>query len=238
MNKVKLIRGLWGSNEERERLSPYISQSNDIDKIQVYVLGEDNYNYLSKLGYSCVLMNDREYICNSNLEHKLHVCDWALANHSCPIIYLDWDTTLIHDLDANFYQYFASISFPIQLALDICDRDICTWRDEDKRIVPTSNLIYIRDCRVIEEILKIHKDLDLPKNSCKVLMKYIDSLTGKWRGAEYYEKFFEIPFFNTDFTKKIYGKDKDVVYFSRISKMDKVQFYRLPDKFENATSTF
>ena len=104
-NKIPIIRALWGSvPRSKSEVFRKPIFANEI----VVVWGQDNYEYLTKLGYQTVVadygITDARYsTIHSHFMHKLLAIQHASKIYD-EFIFLDWDCYLLKPMDDNFYQ--------------------------------------------------------------------------------------------------------------------------------------
>ena len=205
MSDVKFIRGLWGDSE---KVREYIDGAGEVDaKLmpKVYVFGDDNYKYLSGLGKDCELLNSDPSIYIDDCRCKLAVIEKAVSEYG-EIVFVDWHIRLNegNTFDINDLRKGS----PVKAALRMYKQKKCTWRPDEQRKIPASDFLYIKGNRTVKELIELWGLMERPTSLEQVLMKYIDHLTGRWRGSDYYKQYFEIPFFAMSWEKELYGTVK------------------------------
>ena len=212
MSKIQFVRGLWGDDK---KTLEYVKGSDEIyAKIspKIYVYGDENYKFLKSLGKDCELISNSPTVHKDNARHKLEIIEKALQD-SPEIIFVDWHIMLTdNDLPFNF-ESIRKEGAPVRAVLRMYKKRYATWRKEEQRKVPASDFLYVKGQRVAKELIETYEAMENPFNLDQVLMKYIDHLTGRWRGADYYSQFFEIPCFSLSWEKELYGASKKEVSF-------------------------
>ena len=211
MSKIQFVRGLWGNDQKTK---DYVKGSDEIDsKIlpKIYVYGDDNYKFLKGLGKDCELISNSPNVHKDNARHKLEIIEKALQEFT-EIIFVDWHIKLKGDIPFNF-EGVRKNGAPLRSALRMYKKRQAMWRKDDQRKVPASDFIYLKGQRVIKDLIETYESMEAPFSLDQILMKYIDHMTGKWRGVDYYNQFFEIPFFSMSWEKELYGEVKKEVSF-------------------------
>lgn len=205
MSKISFVKGLWGCSDQTLE---FIKSSNDIDsKIlpKIYTFGADNYNFLKGLNKDSELLDINPMPYSDNCRMKLAVLEKALTD-SPEVILVDWHIRLNGELPFNFEDLRKGS--PIRAALRMYKNKRCQWRQEDQRKISASDFLYVKGIKVVKELLEIYNSMEKPVTLEQVIMKYIDHLTGKWRGSDYYRTYFEIPSFTLSWEKEIYDERK------------------------------
>lgn len=109
MNKIQIVRVLWGHNTELLKEIPKVPIfENEI----VFVFGRNNYEYLIEIGYNCLLLSeDKTDIAYStfltHFGHKLEALKIAESMYD-EYLFLDWDITISKPIDDDFYKIIRS----------------------------------------------------------------------------------------------------------------------------------
>lgn len=220
MSKVQFIRGLWGSDD---KTLEYVKGSGDVDsKIspKVYAFGDTNGNILTQLNKNYELLDSNPMPYEDNCRAKLAVIGKALSEFP-EIIFVDWHIRLNGDVPFNLQELRQGS--PVKAALRMYRKRNCKWRPNDQRKIPASDLLYIKGIRVAKELIETWEGMDKPVTLEQVLMKYIDHLTGKWRGVDYYKSYFEIPFFAMSWEKELYGENKVNPAFTSLKDIKEIE---------------
>jgi len=210
MSKVKFIRGLWGVDE---KVLEYVKGSDDIDsKIspKSYAFGDSNFALLKRLDKDCELLDSNPEPYSDNCGTKLAIIEKALTEYP-EVIFVDWHIKSVGDIPFNLEALRKGS--PVKAALRMYRKRQCKWRESDQRKVPASDFIYINGIRSAKELIETWQGMEKPVTLEQVLMKYIDHLTGGWRGSDYYQNYFEIPFFSMSWEKELYTQQKQDVSF-------------------------
>ena len=115
---IKIVKALWGKWQWFKKEIPTKPLFNEL----VIVWGEDNFKYLSNLGYECILADTNPNIKDPDsieavveiYQHKLEALEIAMKVHS-KILFLDWDTNPVKKLDDKFWSTFEGVSFQAPL---------------------------------------------------------------------------------------------------------------------------
>lgn len=173
--QIKVIRALWGPLEdfiEEIPLSPTLNET-------VVVWGQENYDYLLKLGYDCIFIQDNIENLHSldMFRLKLEAIEHTASIHG-RVLFLDWDTIQIRALDKFFYEDFDDKVFScplycypdsIQSQLEKLQDDPTnewfrvmynnlfnnSWKSLNSMIVPMAGFIYVSNHTVAKELLDI-----------------------------------------------------------------------------------
>lgn len=162
-----------------------------------YVFGKDNYNLLTEKGVSCVLLNEKPFIYDLQKEfwrHKLDVLKYAMEiDQHEEIVYLDWDCIPQRPMTDEFWNTLSK-KREIQANLEFYTRKKCMWRGKvDIRKVSNGGFLYIRDQGIPQKLMDTWSNLPAEAKFWDEIAfsKYIDDLTGGWKGIEAYWKEFE-----------------------------------------------
>lgn len=110
---VKFIRALWGDYKSFINEIPIKPMFNEI----VYVWGIDNLKYLNGLGYETKLVSVNPLIHKEELlkfNHKVD-CFEIASNDFEKFIFLDWDVSLVKEIDDSFYSKLKDSPFSAPL---------------------------------------------------------------------------------------------------------------------------
>jgi len=247
--KHGFIRLAWGdcsSNGLRGgKLYKDICRSIEKEKFPfvIYVLGTENYKYFTKLGFSCVLVNDSPLIFDVETQqwaHKLYLLSCAMHDYD-EMVYLDWDCEPVKPIDNNIWDILnKKESFQANLFFYRTKR--CLWRENERRKTCNGGFLYIRDKTIpskfianYNELLEwtikqkakrqsVGKDLRL-REKCLIyddepaMSKYVDSCMGGWQGVDYYWDHFEPDVCNLN-KHSVYDEEKlntkENVYFRHV----------------------
>lgn len=197
----------------------------------IYVLGKDNFDYLSKLGLSCVLVSNDPLlfdVATQQWAHKLYLIKCAMEDYDA-MIYLDWDcveTKKVHDGIWNILEDKESF----QANLFLYRTKKCLWRDDEWRKVCNGGFLYIRDKSIPDKFITNYnelfewtmaqqakrqsdgKDLRWRERSLiyddePAITKYVDDFMGGWKGIDTYWDLFE-PEISDVRRKSAYSEDK------------------------------
>jgi len=155
----------------------------------VYIWGRENYNYISNLGFNCILISEGpyDYSIASNhtfwdyrsLVHKLKCLDIAVREYG-EVVFIDWDCTLVQELDDRFYDELKQGS-SLQVPLYVYPKMALEWlikksREESTNgffiklneyiplhsfefgknyVIPNTGFIYCRDIQVTGRLLEL-----------------------------------------------------------------------------------
>lgn len=206
--KKGFIRALWGTYDANQRHFMHRGKINRDIKLSMhnkylppyvtFVFGRDNYTQLIDEGFKdCILADEKPIVWDMNTEqfrHKLEALKLGMEIFD-EIVYTDIDTLPIKAIPDNFWPTLANKS-SIQAILRMYHRKRCFWRKTDCRKTPCAAFIYIRDKKIPIDLIKMWEDMGRPWSEEIVLMKYMDDISGGWKGEEFYWNNFEPDFFN------------------------------------------
>ena len=165
---MKIIRTFWGDlHSMGTRYTDQIEEASkdNLEEI-VYVWGRENYNYISNLGFNCTLLSEDpyDYSIASNhtfwdyrsLVHKLQCLDIAVKEHG-EVLFIDWDCSLLQELDGNFYSELKQGS-SLQVPLYVYPKMALEWLIKKSK-EETTNGFFIK----LSEYIKLHS-FELGKN--------------------------------------------------------------------------
>ena len=198
------IHGIWGvykhqdnhwytrrpkidNDMKLELLNPYAPPT------KVYVFGKDNYKRIIDMGFdeSTVVMVDKKP-CVFNMEteqyrHKIEVWKCGLEEFD-EIVFLDWDCVPIHQIPNNFWNVMAQ-GEKIQATLYMYTIRRAHWRTGDTRKLSASTFVYVRNKKIVNDIIKVWEENGRLWQEEIALSKYIDEINGGWHGIEKYKKY-------------------------------------------------
>lgn len=174
---IKVVRALWG---DIELFIDDIRLANRKDCV-VIVWGLDNYNSLTYLGFDCKMIssNDMSNVDDSEMYHLKLVAMHEAAKKYKSILFLDWDTKPLKDIDPHFektffgkqwcaplYCYPSNLSSyaksPIEVKWGKMIDDMMkkySWHRNGMNIIPMAGLIYISSPIITKKLLDIyHKE--------------------------------------------------------------------------------
>ena len=134
---MQIVRTFWGDvHSMGSRYTDQINEAiNDNLNEIVYVWGIDNFNYISNLGFNCVLVSEEpyDYSIASNhtfwdyrsLIHKLKCIDIAIKEFG-EIIFVDWDCRKLKELDSEFYETLTNGN-ELQVPLYVYPKHALKW---------------------------------------------------------------------------------------------------------------
>ncbi|MFA5314301.1 MAG: hypothetical protein WC375_13455 [Methanomassiliicoccales archaeon] len=207
MSKM-FVRALWGIHDHQNRrlYTRRTKLDDDITLLQhakynepfvVYVFGTENAEYMKKLGFQYRLLDPNPIVWDMDTQqfrHKLEVLKAAMEEFD-EIMFLDWDQLPIKPLPPTFWETLKKKS-DIQAVLRIYHRTKVSWRNTDRRKIPCGSFLYIGNKSIPSELINIWEN---QLNKCwseeVVIAKYIDNLSGGWKGLDYYWDHFEPDFF-------------------------------------------
>jgi hypothetical protein len=173
---MQIVRSLWGDYEN------YI---NDIEESKyedvVYVWGEDNNEFLKKLGYHTKLISKNKCnYCDINNQFIQKLQSFKFAEEDFgEFLFLDWDVKELKPLDGGFYNELRSQDFSASLygypkeftnlkglVDDWTDKQInlmdkhC-WFYDDIYILPNAGFVYSNRKGFGEDLIKIVEDYQI-----------------------------------------------------------------------------
>ena len=176
---MKIVRALWGNYEAFVSEIPTTPLFNEI----VYVWGTDNKTFLDNLGYDTKLVstNSDVYFNLDNTEtfkHKLD-CFKLASDDFGEFLFLDWDVSILKDIDNNFYSTFKGKDFCCPLYaypnsfLDLLDTntewEIAVWQIEQIKqlklynwswliVLPNAGFFYCSNPSIPDKLIQITKE--------------------------------------------------------------------------------
>ena len=185
---IRIVKALWGKWEWFEPEIPKTPLFNEL----VIVWGEDNLKYLSGLGYGCILADKDPNIKDPDsieavvqiYHHKLEALEIAMRKYD-KILFLDWDTNPVKELDDKFWKTFDGVdfqaplySYPLNLNKEVDHlkghqpsinwANIHTeysgkysWTWNDLCIMPMAGYIYLSNPQQAKELLKHYKEKEI-----------------------------------------------------------------------------
>lgn len=175
-NQIKIVRALWGPLKDFIEEIPKIPLYNEV----VVVWGQENYNYLNSLGYDCIFIQDSIDNLHSldMFKLKLEAIEHASSLYG-KILFLDWDTIQIKELDSFFYNDLKDKTFSaplycypkkIKTQLDNLGKQSTnewfehlykhlssnSWHQFKSFIVPMAGFIYISKHKIAKQILDLY----------------------------------------------------------------------------------
>jgi hypothetical protein len=176
ISNMQIVRSLWGDYEN------YI---NDIEESKygdvVYVWGEDNNEFLKKLGYHTKLISKNKCnYCDINNQFIQKLQSFKFAEEDFgEFLFLDWDVKELKPLDEGFYNELRSQDFSASLygypkeftnlkglVDDWTDKQInlmdkhC-WFYDDIYILPNAGFVYSNRKGFGEDLIKIVEDYQI-----------------------------------------------------------------------------
>jgi len=211
MNKV-FVRALWGKYTREDRILGRRFKVDDDIKLcllnkftnpfYVYVFGEDNYKYLTDMGFKCFLVSKQPVLYQKAIgshyySHKLFVWKEAMKDFD-EIVFTDWDCIETRPKPENFWEELAKKE-PIQATLHSYRKVKCPWRKTDRTKRPGATFVYIRDKTIPMKLINIWKRS--PENKLlseeQIMAIYTDEFVGGWQGRLKYWELYEPKFHYT-----------------------------------------
>jgi len=205
--KSAFIRALWGeANSEERYFKRRPKMNNDIKLIRynkfskpftTFVFGDDNYKYLTDLGFDCRLVDKKPVLWPTDgtyhqYGHKLKVLESAMEEFE-EVVFLDWDCMAAKQLPKNFWKVLRQKE-PLQASMRGYKKARCLWRKTDRRKRPCASFIYLSDKAIAKEMMD--RWLARPRLSEEHILAMItDDMMGSWQGKEKYWDMFEPDFF-------------------------------------------
>lgn len=217
--KQGFIRTLWGIYDNTRRFYARRSKmDNDIKLLlknpfntpwRTYVFGEDNLKFLNDLGVSnCVLIDKRPYVWDMDTQqfrHKIEAFKCGIEEFD-QIVFLDWDCQPEKELPSNFWDVLSEKE-PLQAIIRSYRRKKVFWRNSDWRKVPCASFVYIREKKIVYDLIQLWEDMGKPMSEELVMAKYMDERLGGWKGLDHYWDNYEPNFFVLD-EGFVYSKEK------------------------------
>ena len=222
--KRGFIRAFWGTSDVKydegwaNPSTRYARMENDIKMVMgnkstvpftTYIFGQENYDMAKKLGVKeCVLVNKEPFIYDLQKEfwkHKLDIFQYAMEEDGYDeMVYMDWDCLPVKPLFDGFWEQLGQKE-SIQCNLQFYRRRKCLWRgDTDTRKTCNGGFVYIRDKNIPDGFQKVWEKFE-PEHKFwdeVTISKYIDNITGGWKGTEYYWEHYEPMVCNLTTVKK------------------------------------
>lgn len=218
--KSGFIRTLWGIMEHngrrmwkrREKIEDDISFlkiNKYSNEFRTYVFGEDNFKQLEDRGIKDLVLIDKRPVIwdmeTQQFRHKIEAWKYGM-NDFDEIVFLDWDCVPVSNIPEDFWEELRKKQ-KIQAILRRYVNKKVFYRPEPyNRMTSCASFVYMKDKKVPEEIIKLWEEMGCPWSEEVVLSKYIDDLSGGWKGIEYYWENFEPNFFNL-MQAKVFDKE-------------------------------
>ena len=185
---IKVVRALWG---KWQAFQYEIPKSPLFDEL-VMVWGEDNFNFLTGLGYKCTLADiDPNFKEQDSVEaqtHSLHLKLEALEismRKYDKVLFLDWDTNPIKELDDTFWSTFEGVDFQAPLysyPLNVGDEikylnynqpsinwanthteysGKYSWTWNDLCVMPMAGFVYLSNPNQAKELVNHYKEKEI-----------------------------------------------------------------------------
>ena len=190
---MRFIRAYWGNldafdGRHRKEIQNIASSTKLNDYI--YVWGKDNFEFITSLGLEAQLVNElpteygTDYLYDSHtyMFHKLEAVRKGCLQFGS-VIFLDWDTIQLKDIDNNFYELLRVQDSKIQMPLYTYPKNykqivLNQWRGippkekeyidkqitglvnhhyswDDNWVTPNAGFIYCTDATVIDELYRL-----------------------------------------------------------------------------------
>jgi len=203
MSKKRFIRAIWGIYDNSHKIIQRRQKVDlDIQRIikspytepfRTYVLGQDNYNRLIKMGVTdCVLVDKRPYLFDlikHQYRHKMELIRYAMEEDGIDeLVYMDWDCVPRKKLPKGFWQTLRGKDV-FQATLQMYHRKKCMWRKESVRKVPNGGFIYLRDKSLPTYAISLWENLEKPDNDEPAWAKMTDNMMGGFHMDEYWNRF-------------------------------------------------
>lgn len=127
---MRFIRAFWGDiNSDKghhKREIDNVADTTTLDEL-VFVWGEENYNYISSLGFDCKLVSDNPYPYGKSFNSDFYIAKLDALRFGCmmydEVVFLDWDTVQQKEIDDEFYFNLNSSNSKILMPLYIYEFD-------------------------------------------------------------------------------------------------------------------
>lgn len=183
----------------------------------VFVFGEENYKILTDIGFNCFLVDKRPIVWDLATQcyrHKLEAFKLGAETFD-EFVFLDWDVQAINPVPENFWDILRKKE-SIQAALRWYKKTIAPWRankdenvplcEKDNKQTVCASFVYFNNKQIPSEIIKYWEKMGEGWSEEAPMAKYMDDLSGGWKGKEYYWEHFEPDFFwlyrGSSFTKE------------------------------------
>ncbi len=109
---------------------------------------------------------------------------------------LGWDCIPIKELPKNLWKVLRKKA-PLQAILSIYKRKKAIWREKgiDIRKIPCGSFVYLNNKKIADDLIKTWEELGCPWSEEVVIAKYLDRVTGGWKGVDHYIEHYEPDFF-------------------------------------------
>ena len=225
--EMRFIRAFWGDLDTDN--GKYRSEIHNIAKSSklndfVYVWGRQNYNYIKSLGFEAKLLSEsstefgEDFLENSDtfFLHKLDAVKRGCEEFNS-VIFLDWDTKQLKELDNNFFKLLYKQNHKIQMPLytypyNYIELVLNDWKDIPNKVkqylykqvdglqkhhygwnstwvTPNAGFIFCSDGSIISELLEICKQYSI--NVASEEMSMVEYTKKFCKDVENYVKVFE-----------------------------------------------
>jgi hypothetical protein len=230
--KRAFVRALWGdvANHRNGKIAKEIATVKDKDWFWVLAFGEENAQWLEKMGYKVRMIDSRPVIWDLETEmyrHKLEVFSMA-SSFFDEFAVLDWDCVPTGDISHAWDELGKKETFQANLFQYRTKK--CLWREEDQRKVCNGGFAYFRDNSIPMKMIDIWNELyewvenkkeerakrgldlrfrekSLIFDDEPAMSKYVDWVSDGWKGPEDYWNRFEPEVCNLR-RKSAYSKDR------------------------------
>ena len=173
---IKVVRALWG---DINLFIDDIRLANRNDCV-VIVWGLDNYNSLTYLGFDCKMIstNDMSDVDDSEMYHLKLVAMHEAALTYKSILFLDWDTKPIKEIDPHFektffgkewcaplYCYPENLSSYAKTPIEVKWGKMIdsmmkkySWHMDGMNIIPMAGLIFVSSPIITKKLLDIYEE--------------------------------------------------------------------------------
>jgi len=194
---MRFIRAFWGdihnpkSSHHKEEIQK-VAETSTLDEL-VFVWGRENYNYITSLGFDCKLVSDNPYPYGKSFNSDFYIAKLDALRFGCmmynEVIFLDWDTEQLKELDDKFYSEIKSSNSKILMPLYIYEYDYARkvltteldWKDSEidymfrhsrelkvfayswnnYMVTPNAGFVYCNDLSTIEELIGLCKEFNI-----------------------------------------------------------------------------
>ena len=218
--KRGFIRALWGIHSKLHRITrrryrvddniSTILKNKHNDPFKVYVMGEDNYQWLKNQGFDCVMVNENPApfdLIRHQYRHKLEIIKYAMEEDGYDeMVYLDWDCFPQKQLAKNFWEELGKKE-SFQANLQIYHRRKAYWRKTELRKITNGGFIYLRDKTLPQKAIDWWEKLGMGDNDEPAWARLTDEMSGGWKGVDHYWELYE-PMFCNLHRNSIYSAEK------------------------------